>query len=64
MEQFYYTYLNRRYGLRRLIIEQSAAIAASINRYKAAENDVFLFAKILKNLVDEQFWYVFKSVKS
>ncbi len=60
MEQFIYTYLVQKYGLKNLIVEWASAIINSIKFYIANQNDatVTLFSKILKNQVDEGFHYV------
>jgi hypothetical protein len=53
MEQFMYTYLVQKYGLKNLIVEWATAIINSIKFYihNSDEQDVTvaLFAKILKN---------------
>ena len=53
MEQFMYTYLVQKYGLKNLIVEWATAIINSIKFYihNIEEQDVTvaLFAKILKN---------------
>lgn len=49
MEQFMYTYLNQRYGLKSLIIEWVAAIINGIKSYLKQDHDVALYGKILKN---------------
>lgn len=63
MEQFMYTYLNQRYGLKSLIIEWVAAIIGGIKRYLKEDHDVALFGKILKNECDEEFRYIQLHVK-
>ncbi len=55
MEQFMYTFLNQRYGLKPLIIEWVAAIINGIKTYLKEDHDVALFGKILKNECDEEF---------
>ena len=56
MEQFMYTYLVQKYGLKSLIVEWATAIINSIKFYIQPQNEnaaedttVSLFAKILKN---------------
>jgi hypothetical protein len=63
MEQFMYTFLNQRYGLKSLIIEWVAAIITGIKRYLKEDHDVALFGKILKNECDEEFRYIQLHVK-
>ncbi len=64
MEQYMYTYLNQRYGLKNLIIEWAAAIITGIKRYSVDDSDVALFGKILRNECDEDFRFVHNEVKS
>lgn len=63
MEQFMYTYLNQRYGLKSLIIEWVAAIINGIKTYLKQDHDVALFGKILKNEWDEEFRFIQTHVK-
>lgn len=49
MEQYMYTYLNQRYGLKNLIIEWAASIINSIKKYSKEDHTVSLFGKILRN---------------
>ena len=63
MEQYMYTYLNQKYGLKNLIIEWAAAIINGIKTYLKEDHDVALFGKILKNECDEEFRYIQMHVK-
>lgn len=63
MEQFMYTYLNQKYGLKNLIIEWVAAIINGISNHYADDHDVSLFGKILKNECDEEFRFIQMHVK-
>ena len=58
LEQFMYTYLNQKYGLKPLIVEWAAAIINGVKTYIKEEHDVALFAKILKNECDEDFRFI------
>ena len=49
MEQYLYTYLKNKYGLKTLIIEWLVSIVNAIKIFKDEDHDVFLFAKIIKN---------------
>lgn len=55
MEQYLYTYLNNKYGLKPLIIEWTVSIVNAIKLFKDEDHDVYLFAKILKNKCEEDF---------
>eukprot|EP00347_Sterkiella_histriomuscorum_P019303 403342167 len=63
MEQYIYTYLIQRYGLKQLIIEWAQAIIAGIKKYSKLDNDICLFGKILRNEVNEEFRLVQLHVK-
>ena len=58
MEQYMYTYLNQRYGLKTLIIEWAAAIINGIKCYQKEDHDIALFGKILRNECDEEFRFI------
>lgn len=63
MEQYMYTYLNQRYGLKNLIVEWAAAIINGIKTYGRQDHDIALFGKILKNECDEDFRFIQVHVK-
>jgi len=63
MEQYMYTYLNQRYGLKNLIIEWAAAIISGIKKFSKEDHDVALFGKILRNECDEEFRFIQQTVK-
>lgn len=63
MEQFMYTYLNQKYGLKNLIVEWAAALINGVKTYIHEEHDAALFAKILKNECDEEFRFIQQHVK-
>ncbi len=53
-----YTFLNQRYGLKNLIIEQAASIINGIKKYSKEDHQVALFGKILWNECDEEFRFI------
>ncbi|OMJ87610.1 hypothetical protein SteCoe_10607 [Stentor coeruleus] len=63
MEEHMYNYLNKKYGLRNLILEWAASIIASVKKYAQEDNDVAVFGLILKNECDEEFRFVQVQVK-
>jgi hypothetical protein len=63
MEQYMYTYLNQKYGLKNLIIEWAVSIINGIKTYLRDDHDVTLFGKILKNECDEEFRFIQAHVK-
>ena len=64
MEQYMLTFLNQRYGLKQLIMENASGILYAIKLYTDVDHDVKLFGKILKNRIDESFWLAQDSVKT
>ncbi len=52
MEQFLFTYLTKKYGLKNLVLQQAASIVNSVKVYLHLDADVALFAKCLKNECD------------
>ncbi len=64
MEEFMYTYLNQKYGLKNIVIEQAAAIINAIKTYLKNDHDVSLFAKILKNQCDEDYRITSEKLKA
>ena len=63
MEQFMYTYLNQKYGLKSLIVEWAASIINAVKTYLREDHEVTLFAKILKNECGEEFRLIQMHVK-
>ncbi|GMH53207.1 hypothetical protein TrST_g1705 [Triparma strigata] len=63
MEQHMYTFLNQRYGLRSLIVENASAVIKAVNSFHQQENTVAVFGKILRNEIDEEFRFVQKQLK-
>jgi hypothetical protein len=48
MEEYMYTYLNQRYGLRSLTISWASTIINGIRQFSKADFDVHQFGKILR----------------
>ena len=63
MEQYMFTFLNQRYGLKQLIFDWASSIVAAIKTYSKEDHDVLLFGRILKNHVDEEYWAVTDTYK-
>jgi hypothetical protein len=55
MEQYLYTYLNHKYGLKQLVIEQSKNLIAAIAHYQESDHDVHLFGLVLRHDIEEEF---------
>lgn len=58
MEQYLYTYLNQKYGLKSIVLDQINAIIQAIAQFQQSDHDVLLFGKVLRNEIDEEFRYV------
>ena len=63
MEQHMYNYLNKKYGLKNLVVDWASSILASVKRYAGEDTDVSVFGQILRNECDEEFRFVLIQVK-
>jgi hypothetical protein len=63
MEQYMYTYLNQKYGLKSLIVDWASTIIQGIKTYIKEDHEVTLFGKVLKNECDEEFRFIQLHVK-
>lgn len=63
MDQFLYTYLNQKYGLKPLIAEWSVLIRKAIDKNESSDAEILLFSKILNHRVDEGYKQVFETLK-
>lgn len=63
MEQFMFTFFKHKFGLNTIVIEWVYALIESIKLYHSKNNDVALFALILRNEVDEEFAEIQKQIK-
>jgi len=63
MEEYMYTYLYQKYGLKTLMIEWATIIIHSIREYSKKDSDIRLFGKILQNRCDEEYRLVHLEVK-
>lgn len=59
-----FTHLNQKYGLKNLIIEWAASIVNAVKFHMKEDSDIALFAKLLKNEVEEDFRYIQDKVKN
>ena len=64
MEQFMFTFLNQRYGLKQLIVEWATSIVQAIKLYSVDDAQIYLFGKLLKNTVDEDFWFAQEAMRA
>ena len=54
LEQHMYSYFNKKYGLKNLIIEYASAIINGIRKFSKENSEVCLFGKILRNELEEE----------
>lgn len=57
MEQYLYTYLNQKYGLKSLVVEQAKAHIHAINSFAESDPEIDLFRKVLMHEINEEFRY-------
>ena len=53
LEHHIYTYLTRKYGVKHIVIEKAFSIFSSLRKYSSINSDVLLFAKIIRNEIEE-----------
>lgn len=63
MDQYLYTYLSQKYGLKNLISEWSLTILKAIEKYEHEDSEVLLFSKILNNRINEEYQQNFEKLK-
>ena len=63
MEEYMYTYLNYKYGLKNMVIEWATNIINGIKNYSQIDNEICLFGKILRNDLDESCQYIMPKIK-
>lgn len=64
MEQHMYTCLNHKFGLRPIVIEWAVSITNGLGKFWREDNDVAVFAMILRNECDEEFRNIQRQVRS
>ena len=57
LEQYLYTYLTKKYGLKNIVVAWATSIIAMIGQHSKTDNLVLVFGKILRNEVEEEFFY-------
>ena len=64
MEQHMYTYLNKKYGLKTLIIDWARNIINGIKTYSRKDSAVLLFGKIMRNEQEEEARFAIEKITS
>ena len=54
LEHHIYTFLTRKYGVKHIVIEKAFSIFSSLRKYSNINSDILLFAKIIRNDIDEE----------
>ena len=62
LEEHMYTFLNKKYGLKNLIIEWAKNIIAGIKYYSKKDSIVLLFGKIMRNEQEEKARYIIQKL--
>ena len=62
LEEYMYTFLNKKYGLKTLIIEWAKNIIAGIKYYSKKDSIVLLFGKIMRNEQEEDARFIIQKV--
>lgn len=57
MEQYLYTYLTNKYGLKSLVVSWATSIISMVGQHSKTDNMVLLFGKVLRNEIEEEFFY-------
>jgi hypothetical protein len=63
LEQDLYTYLKSKYGLKNLIVEWNINILSAVQTYIKINGEVYLFALILRNELDEESIEIMNKIK-
>jgi hypothetical protein len=63
MQEYMYSYLNQKYGLKSLIADWINAVVKSLEKFELEDPDVLLFAKILRHQIEENYRKVFQEVR-
>ena len=62
LEEYMYTYLYKKYGLKNIVINWAKNIIQGIKNYSKKDSTVLLFAKILKNEQEEDAQFIIQKV--
>ena len=62
LEEHMYAFLNKKYGLKNIVIEWAKNIIQGIKKYSKIDSTVLLFAKILKNEQEEEAQFIIQKV--
>ena len=63
IDQYMFTFLNQKFGLKTIITEWTFAIMKAVTRYENEDAEIRLFSKVIKHKVNEDFQLVLNKVK-
>jgi len=63
MEEYMYTYLNQKYGLKNMVIEWATNIINGIRTFSKEDTEISLFGKILQNELEENCKLLIDNIK-
>ena len=63
MEEFMYTYLNQKYGLKNMVMEWATNIINGIRTFSLEDTEISLFGKILQNELEEECQIFISNIK-
>ena len=64
LEEYLYTYLNKKYGLNSLIIEHARSVINGIKIYSNKDSQVLLFGKIMRNEQEEDARFILEKLSN
>ena len=64
LEEYMYTYLYKKYGLKNIVIDWAKNIINGIKKYSKVDSNVLLFAKILKNEQEEDAQFIIPKISN
>lgn len=64
VENFLYIYFSQKYGLKEMIKVQVSSVIDKIQAYSKQSVEIEAFRKILKNQVDEKFYWFLQDLKN
>lgn len=63
LEQFMYSYFKNKFGLKNLVADHAEQVILGIQSYKDYDVGVFIFGKMLRNEIDENYFTVYRGLK-
>ena len=64
VENYLFIYFSKKYGLKDLVMVEISSVIERINSFASQSQEVEVFRKIVKNEVDEKFYWLLQSIKA